>query len=73
MGTSSPPQKGAETPLFGPRLLWPNGCMDQDAIGTEICLSLRDIVLDGDQLPCPKGARPPNFRPMSAVAKWLMD
>jgi len=25
-----PPQKGAEPPIFG-RLLWPNGCMDQDA------------------------------------------
>jgi len=24
-------QKGAEPPIFGPRLLWPNGCMDQDA------------------------------------------
>jgi len=26
-----PPQKGAEPPIFGPCLLWPNGCMDQDA------------------------------------------
>ena len=26
------PQKGAEpSPIFGPFLLWPNGCMDQDA------------------------------------------
>jgi len=24
-------QKGAEPPIFGPRLLWPNGCMDQAA------------------------------------------
>ena len=23
--------KGAEPPIFGPRLLWPSGCMDQDA------------------------------------------
>jgi len=36
--------------------------------GTEVGLGLRDIVLDGAQLPCPKGA-PSNFRPMSAVAK----
>ena len=25
------PQKGAESPIFGPCLLWPNGWMDQDA------------------------------------------
>ena len=24
------PKKGAEHPSFSPRLLWPNGCMDQD-------------------------------------------
>jgi len=24
-------QKGAEPPIFGPCLLWPNSCMDQDA------------------------------------------
>jgi len=24
-------KKGAEPPIFGPCLLWPNGCMDQDA------------------------------------------
>ena len=23
--------KRVEAPIFGPRLLWPNGCMDQDA------------------------------------------
>jgi len=26
-----PPQKGDGPPVFGPYLLWPNGCMDQDA------------------------------------------
>jgi len=30
MGTSSPPPKRVEHPNFGPHLLWPNGCMDQD-------------------------------------------
>ena len=25
------PEKGAEPPIFGTFLLWPNGCMDQDA------------------------------------------
>jgi len=24
------PKGGAEPPVFGPYLLWPNGCMDQD-------------------------------------------
>jgi len=32
MGTQLPsPKKGAEPPIFGPCLLWPNGYMDQDA------------------------------------------
>jgi len=30
-GDPAPPQKGSEPPIFGPRLLWPNSCMDQDA------------------------------------------
>jgi len=31
-GDSRPPlqRKGAHTPIFGPCLLWPNGCKDQD-------------------------------------------
>ena len=61
-GPSTPPKKGAlpkggaEPPIFGPRLLWPNGCMDQDATwygGRH--LGLRDIV----SCPFPKGARQP--------------
>ena len=28
---AAPPQKGHSPPIFGPCLLWPNGCMDQDA------------------------------------------
>jgi len=31
MGTQLPLPKGAQTPIFAPYLLWPNGCMDQDA------------------------------------------
>jgi len=31
METQPPPQKGASTSVFCQRLLWPNGCMDQDA------------------------------------------
>ena len=34
-----PPPKGAETPIFGPRLLWANGCVDQDATWYEVGLA----------------------------------
>ena len=30
-GNPAPPPKGAQPPIFGPCLLWPNGCMDKDA------------------------------------------
>ena len=31
-GDPSPyPKKGRRSPIFGPGLLWPNGCIDQDA------------------------------------------
>jgi len=40
-------------------------------IGTEVGLGPGHIVSDGDQIPLPKGAQPPNFRPMSVVAKRL--
>ena len=52
---ATPPQKEAEPgpPIFSPCLLWSNGCMDQDALGREMGLGLRDIVLDGDPSPLP--------------------
>jgi len=28
---AAPPRKGHSPSIFGPYLLWPNGCMDQDA------------------------------------------
>ena len=40
-------------------------------LGTEVGLGLRDIVLDGTQLPLPQRDTAPNFRPMSVVAKRL--
>jgi len=41
-------------------------------LGREVGLSPSDIVLDGDPAPVPqKAAEPPNFRPISVVAKWL--
>jgi len=38
-------------------------------LGREVGLGPGDIVLDGEPPP-PKGAQPPNVRPMSIVAKW---
>jgi len=61
MGTHLP-KGGAQPPIFGPRLLWQNVWMDQDATGTEVGLGPGDIVLDGDPAP-PKGAQPPIFGP----------
>jgi len=53
-----PSQKRAEPPIFGLRLLWPNGCMDKDA--TWYGGRPRDIVLDRDPaLPPLKGRSPP--------------
>jgi len=39
-------------------------------LGREIDLSPGHTVLDGDSAPS-EGAQPPNFQPMSVVAKWL--
>jgi len=53
-GDASPfRQKGRRPPVFVPRLLWPNGCMNQDATWYGVGPSLRDIVLDGDPAPLP--------------------
>jgi len=60
-GPSPPPQKGAEHPIFGPRLLWPNGCMDQDGTWHGVDLSPGDFVLDGDPAPLPNKGRSPQF------------
>ena len=74
MGTQPPIPKGAEPhPIFGPRLLWPNGCVDQDATWYGGRLGLRDIVFDVDPAtPSKKSTLTlPNFWPMSIAAKWL--
>jgi len=64
------PPKEAQPPILGPyHLLWPNGWMDQDATWyTKVDIDPGHIVLHGDPAH-PKGAHPPNFRPMSIVAK----
>ena len=41
-------------------------------LGAQVGLGPGHIVLDGKPaLPSPKGHSPPNFRPISVVAKWL--
>jgi len=73
-GSQPPTPKGAEPhPIFGPRLLWPNGCMDKDVTWYGGRLGLRDIVFDVDPATPRKKATPTplNFWPMSIVAKWL--
>ena len=74
-GDAAPlPKKGLEPPNFRPCLLWPNGWMDQAALGMELGLGPGHIVLDGDLAPFyQKGGRAPtpNFRPISIVAKRL--
>jgi len=66
MGTQLPlPKKGTEIPIFGPCLLWPNGCMDQDATwhggrprpGPH-------CARWGPSSPPQKGPQAPNFRPI---------
>jgi len=56
------PKKGAEPPIFGPCLLQPNGCMDQDATwygGRP--RPTRHCVRWGPSSSSPKGTQPPIF------------
>jgi len=46
-----PPLKGHSPPIFGPYLLRPNGCMDQDATRHGARLGPGDFVLDRDPAP----------------------
>ena len=58
------PKKGAEPPILGLCLLWPNGGWIKMALGIEVGLGPGHIVLDGDPAPLPKkGAEPPIFSP----------
>jgi len=65
-----PPQQGAEPPIFGPCLLWPNSWMDQDGTWYGGRPRPNDVVLDGDPAP-PKRCTAPSFRPMCIVGKRL--
>jgi len=70
-GNPAPTQKGAEPPIYGPRLLWTNGCMGQDATWYR-CKPrpTRHCVRWGPSSPPLKG-HSPQFRPVSVVAKRL--
>ena len=68
-GSSFPSLKAACTcshlPIFGPYLLWPNGWMDSDALGSG------NFVLDGDPAPVPKMGWSPNYRPCLWEKGWM--
>ena len=58
MGTQLPlPKREHSFPIFGPLPLWPNGWMDQDALGMVVGLGPGYIVLDGDPAPLHKKNR----------------
>ena len=71
----SPKRDRTPSPIFGPFVLWPNGCMHQDATWYGGRPQPRRLVFDGD----PAAALPqkwggaPNFLPMSIAAKRLHE
>jgi len=67
-----PPLKGhSPPPIFGPYLLRPNGCMDQDVTWYGARPRFRRLCVRwGPRSPLPKRG-PPNFRPMFIAAKRL--
>ena len=68
------PKKGAQPPIFGSCLLWPNGWVDQDGTWHGGCLGSGHIVLDGHSAPLPKkGAQPPIFGPCLLWQNSWMD
>jgi len=63
-GTSSPPQKGAEPPIFGPFQLWPKGWMHPDATWYGGRPQPRRLCVRWRPSPSPKrGRSPPIFGP----------
>jgi len=59
-GPSSSPKKGhSPPPIFGPCLLWTNGCMHQDTTWYGGRPQPRRFVLDGDSAPHVKGTAAP--------------
>jgi len=69
-----PPLKGQKPPIFGPYLLRPNGCMDQDVTSYGGRPRPRRLCVRwGPRSPPSQkgGQSPPNFRPMFIAAKRL--
>jgi len=64
-----PQKRGHSPPIFDPRLLWPNGWMDQDSTWYRGRPQPRRLCVKWG--PCPPLKRGPHFRHMSIVAKWL--
>jgi len=59
-------------PVCDVRALWPNGWMDQDQTWhAGRPQPWPHCVKWEPSSPSPKGAQPPNFRPISFAAKWL--
>jgi len=67
------PKKGAEPPIFGPFLLWPNGWMHQDATWYEGRPQPRQLCVRWDPAPSPKRDRAPNFCPHLSWPNGCMD
>jgi len=66
------PKRGQSHPIFGPCLLWPNGCMDQGANWYRGRPRPRPHYARWGPSSLPKkGAQPCNFRPMPIVPKQL--
>ena len=67
------PKRGQSPQIFGPLLLWPNGCI-RIPLGTEVGPSLRHTVLDRDIAPPPlKGHSPPIFGQCPLWSNGWMD
>jgi len=75
MGTQLPLPQGAQTPTnFGPYLLRPNGCMDQDITWYVAIWPRRLCVRWGPRSPSPKGGRAPQiFGPCLLWPNGWMD
>jgi len=73
MGTHRHPhKKRTEPPIFGPCLLWPNGCMYQDTNWYRgRPQPRRHCVRWEPSSPSLKGEQLPNFQPMFVVARRL--
>ena len=67
----SPKRGRSPSPIFGPCLFWPNGCMDQHVTWYGDSPPPRRLCVRCGPSPLSKRGLPPNFRPMSIVAKRL--